>query len=217
MSACSASSDFSMNFTTSTTDHVLGGEVEQTCGDWLASVKTVKKFVNTLTIFTGNIKILSKFNSRPTKLVPRVSRLTAHLTALGAGKMSFNWTNQLQLQVKPVLPSATFPALFTFSPATTLTGSKPTSYGRIIISRAIRGDNLVLPSSSIVILGCLVTGCCSSGALYGPLFSEPAVLFFAATMVVSGRTVFRLDAKSSIKLKLGHWIHRVASWWNILW
>lgn len=28
-----------MNFTTSETDQVLGGEVEQTCGDWLVSIQ----------------------------------------------------------------------------------------------------------------------------------------------------------------------------------
>ena len=45
--ACSASSDFSINFTTSSTDHVLRGDVESTVGE-LASAKTTIQQIVTI-------------------------------------------------------------------------------------------------------------------------------------------------------------------------
>ena len=54
----------------------------------------------------------------------------------------------------------------------------------------------VLPSSSRVIRGSLVLGCCCwSDSLYAFLFTEPTVLFFAVSDGVSGKTVFRLNAE----------------------
>ena len=40
--ACSASSDFSINFTTSSTDHVLRGDVESTVGELASAKRTVQ-------------------------------------------------------------------------------------------------------------------------------------------------------------------------------
>lgn len=51
-----------MNFTTSETDQVLGGEVEQTCGDWLVSIQRQEGWsrnVDQLQLFRSDNSIMS--------------------------------------------------------------------------------------------------------------------------------------------------------------